>query len=229
MNEIKIPKVHRICKRTIDSYDDETIYKSSLMKVSNNLIFIWCPVTTSLTLKSIDNELDKALKSKINILNKLKDKYNVMRSKSINIVQELIINDFEMSIDGNVKLIPDAHISLMRSSRKNDLIQLLIKNINKNIGGNIEKEFEKVYNLLRYSCEYKFPELCFESDYTPSITDETLNKRIVQVWTIFQQYFKQFNYINYLDNFVIIKKEAHDLKSTFALIRILLEIGPIVC
>lgn len=227
-DEIKTPEVHRA--RLGDIGEDLDIERSNLVKFANKMIFLKFPVVASLTLQSIENELDEAVQSKAKTLQTLTDKYAIVQAKSVNIVQDVIVDDFEMAIDGNVKLIPDAYASLMRSSKKCDLIQLLIKNVSRTGGGNgnnnnesrFEKTLQKIYNLLRYSCEYKFPRLDAEDD-------NKLNRRYVQVWTIFQQYFKQFDYLDYLDNFVLIKKGVHDIKSLFAIIRILLEIGPIVC
>lgn len=199
------------------------------MKFANNLIFLHYPVVASISLKKIDDELKISMNSKKKILTQLKDKYQ-KKTRNINIVQDIIIDDFEMAIDGNVTLIPNAQANLMRSATKNNLIQLLIKQFDNTTNiKNSEKDFENIYNLLRYACDYKFPNIKFEREYTKIITDDSLNKRIVQVWYIFQQYFKQFDYIDYLNNFVIIKKRSHNIKFIFGILRILLEIGPIIC
>lgn len=199
-----------------------------LHKLSNMLIYEYFPFVAALSLKHIDDELEESLKMKIQTLEKLKKKYN-KRSKNVNIVQDIIIDDFEMYIDDNVQLIPNSHASLMKTTTENILIPIVIKQFSSaKEGKNIEKEFQNIYKLLNESCNNKFTKISF-SNANQEILDEHMIYRIAQVWQIFQQFFKQFDYLDYLYNYYNINK-INNTAEILNIIRILLEIGRInVC
>ncbi|WBR61501.1 hypothetical protein [Drosophila suzukii associated hytrosavirus 1] len=205
----------------------DSSFSVDLQKYANTLIYRNFPLVASLTLQAIDEELEQSLEMKENTLRKLKKKYN-KKSRNVNVVYDIIIDDFEMAIEGNVKLIPDAHANLMRTTNENNLIQVIIKQFEQNQEGKpIEKEFLNIYTFLRNACKYKFTNLVFADDNQENL-DEYMVARIVQVWQIFQQYFRQFDYPDYLDNYYTIKRST-DTKFILSILRILVEIGTINC
>lgn len=198
-------------------------FSITLHKMSNSIIYEMFPFVAALTLKHIDDELGESLNMKQQTLEKLKRKYN-KRSKNVNVVQNIFIDDFEMYIDDNVQLIPNSHARLMKNTTENILIPIVLKQFsNAREGKNIEKDFQNIYKLLNEACGNKFTTVKFSN-----ANQETLNPRMIyritQVWQIFQQYFQQFDYVDYLNNYSNIKRSS-DTRELINIIRILVEIG----
>lgn len=217
-------------KQLIETDASRRAYNVNLQRFTNTIISHQFPFVASVTLKCIDDELSQSLNMKIDTLERLNKKYN-KRSRNINIVNDIIIDDFDMYIADNVQLIPNAQADLMRSTKESSLVALLFNQgdeNNKHTNNKTTKnEQQNIYNLLRYACEYKFTQLVFK-DNTQRNLDQHMIYRIAQVWQIFQQYFEQFNYSEYLKNYYDIKRTAN-IAPIINIIRILVEIGPITC
>lgn len=217
-------------KQLIETDASRRAYNVNLQRFTNTIISQQFPFVASVTLKCIDDELSQSLNMKIDTLERLNKKYN-KRSRNINIVNDIIIDDFDMYIADNVQLIPNAQADLMRSTKESSLVALLFNQgdeNNKHTNNKTTKnEQQNIYNLLRYACEYKFTQLVFK-DNTQRNLDQHMIYRIAQVWQIFQQYFEQFNYSEYLKNYYDIKRTAN-IAPIINIIRILVEIGPITC
>lgn len=217
-------------KQLIETDASRRAYNVNFQRFTNTIISQQFPFVASVTLKCIDDELSQSLNMKIDTLERLNKKYN-KRSRNINIVNDIIIDDFDMYIADNVQLIPNAQADLMRSTKESSLVALLFNQgdeNNKHTNNKTTKnEQQNIYNLLRYACEYKFTQLVFK-DNTQRNLDQHMIYRIAQVWQIFQQYFEQFNYSEYLKNYYDIKRTAN-IAPIINIIRILVEIGPITC
>lgn len=210
-----------VLSRTIAGGD----FALDLQRMSNTLIYENFPLVASFTLRCIDEELEQSVQMKQRTLERLRQKYN-RRTRNINVVHDIIIDDFEMAIEGNVQLIPDAHAKLMKTTKESNLIQIIIKQFEQNLEGKpIEKEFMNIYKLLRLAQNYKFTRVQFSNE-SQEVLDEHMIYRIVQVWQVFQQFFKQFDYVDYLQNYYSIKNST-DTKFVLSILRILVEIGPV--
>lgn len=217
-------------------------FNVQLQNFSNNLVCQYFPVVAASTLKYIDDELSISLNMKIKTLKKLKQKYS-RRTRNINIVHDIIIDDFEMAIEDNVQLILKPYTNLMKTTPEKNLLQLILKQfelIPSNTAA-MDKEYANIYKLLRETCDNKFTEILFASTAknnndgggTSSADDSDnfekyMQYRLVQVWQIFNQYFKQFDYVDYVQNFYIIKTITN-IKFILTILRILVEIGSIEC
>lgn len=215
----------RLSRNNVSHIDEN--FAVSLEKIANTLIFNNFPLVASFTLSSIDSELSQSVEMKRQTLEKLKNKYN-KRSKTVNIVHDIIMDDFNMIVDGDINLITDAHADLIKSTEEKNIIQIIMRNF-ENIVENkaVESHFENLYNFLRTACNNNFTKLEFTNE-KQNILDQHMIYRIVQVWEIFQQYFKQFDYEDYLKHYYEIEKKS-DTKFIISIIRILLDIGPIKC
>ena len=223
-------------------------FNVQLQNFSNNLVCQYFPVVAASTLKCIDDELSISLDMKIKTLKKLQQKYS-RRTRNINIVHDIIIDDFEMAIEDNVQLILRPYTNLMKTTPEKNLLQLILKQfelIPSNTAA-MGKEYTNIYKLLRETCDNKFTEILFastannkdnndedEDDNGTCSADDSDNfekymqYRLVQVWQIFNQYFKQFDYVDYVQNFYIIKTITN-IKFILTILRILVEIGSIEC
>lgn len=220
-------------------------FNVQLQNFCNNLVCQYFPVVAASTLKCIDDELSISLDMKIKTLKKLQQKYS-RRTRNINIVHDIIIDDFEMAIEDNVQLILKPYTNLMKTTPEKNLLQLILKQfelIPSNTAA-MGKEYANIYKLLRETCDNKFTEILFASTVknneddscdggTSSVDDSDnfekyMQYRLVQVWQIFNQYFKQFDYVDYVQNFYIIKTITNT-KFILTILRILVEIGSIEC
>lgn len=196
-----------------------------MQRVTNIFIQDFFPIVSELTMHSLEQELNASLNMKERTLKKLKKRYKNSK-QNINIISTLTNDDYEMDIEGNVKLITDSHAYLMRSARETNLIQIILKQYEKAIEGkSIELEYTKIYTLLREYCENTFTKLEFVNQ-KQSVLDDVLIQRIIKVWQIFDQYFKQFDYLDYLNNYNTIKAKA-DTSFILSIIRILVDVGAV--
>lgn len=206
----------------------DVMFGPRLQKFANQLIYRTFPIVSSLTLKYVDDELGVALEMKQRTLRKLKKKYERLNANNINIVQDIYIDDYEMAVADNVKLVPDDQARLLRTTNESNLIQIIIKNFEANVQGRpIDTEFKKIYSLLNEFCDNRFTRVEFTNTNQQTL-DEHLLERIVRVWQIFEQYFKQFDYVDYLQNYYTIKSRA-DIKFTLSILRILMDVGALTC
>lgn len=227
MNFNDIPEISHqpMFLSTINVPDDS--FAINLQKISNTLTCDFFPFVASLSLKYIDEELAHSLDTKQKTFKKLKKKYS-KRKQNVNFVHDIIIDDYEMAIEDNVQLIPNAHANLMKTSNERNLISIIIKKFEQKLHGkDPDKEYINIYKFLQNACEYEFTQLDF-SNSSQTTLDEHLTDRIIQVWQIFQQFFAQFDYNNYLVNYYAIKNKTNT-RYILSIIRILLEIGPINC
>lgn len=99
-------------------------------------------------------------------------------------------------------MIAKPHANLIRTTKENNLVHIIIKQSEASLEGKpIEKEFKNICSLLRETCDNKFTQFEFINE-RQQVLDEYMIYRIVQVWQIFDQYFKQFYY---LENYYTIK------------------------
>lgn len=218
----------QLSRQNISSLEGETneIFGIVLQRFTHAIICEKYPFVASMTLQHIDNELAVSLRRKERTLAKLKKKYN-KRTRNVNVVQDIVIQDFEMSIEDNVMLIPKPHSNLLRTAPERNLITIIIKQFEAALEGKlIEKEFTNIYTLLRDACDNRFTQLEFLNSNQQTL-DSVIIYRIVQVWQIFDQYFKQFNYFDYLQNYYTIKNKS-DTKFVASILRILIDIGPTI-
>lgn len=196
-----------------------------MQRMTNNIINSSFPIVSSLSLKYIDDELGIVLDMKKRTLEKLKNKYERDGRNTVNIVHDIYIDDFEMAVADNVQLVPDAQTSLMRTADDSNLIQIIIKNFEATDRGTaVDREYTKIYELLHDFRDNKFTKVEFTNSNQNTLTNNMLEK-IVRVWQVFDQYFKQFNYYDYLQNFNQIK----NIKSTkfpTTILRVLMEVSP---
>lgn len=204
---------------------DLATFGPRMQRLTNNIINSNFPIVSSLSLKYIDDELGIVLDMKKRTLKKLKNKYERDGRNTVNIVQDIYIDDFEMAVADNVQLVPDAQTSLMRTADDSNLIQIIIKNFEATEKGvAVDREFTKIYELLNDFRDNTFTKVQFTNTNQSTLTDDMIN-RIVRVWQVFDQYFKQFDYYDYLLNFNQIK----NIKSTkfpTTILRVLMEVSP---
>lgn len=229
MNFDNIPEIPReplyVDKRIVQKQDEN--FHFQLQQMTNTLICENFPFVAAMSLKAIDEELQQSLDLKINTLAKLKEKYS-KKSSNINIVNDIIMDDFEMYISDNLQLMTNSSGRLLRNTHENDLVHIMLRKFEE-IGQGIQtdKSFENIYKLLHETCSYTFTQLVFANEKQETL-DRNMIYRIVQVWQIFQQFFKQFDYLDYLQNYYIIKNIS-DVRSCLAMLRLLIDIGPINC
>lgn len=208
---------------TVVSKDIEHTADVELQRVANIFIRYYMPYVSELTLNSVEKELVSSLDIKRRTLKKLKRKYRKY-SQNASIVRDIINDDCEMAIEGNVKLLTDMHVSLMRSANENFLIKTICNQFQATIkGASGDHEYENIYKLLKEYCTNHFTKFEFVNDKQPKLSSDMIT-RLVQVWQIFDQYFKQFDYLTYLKRYYDIKEKS-DSKYILSIIRILLDIG----
>lgn len=215
-----------LSRTTKSVIENDNNFSVSLQKYTNTLICEYFPITSSLTMKYINEELQQSLTIKNETLKKLKKKYN--QTRNVNIIHEIILNDFNEELESlnHIQLIPNAQSNLMSTTSENQLIQMIIKQFEDNVENNsMENEYLKIYEFLNIASKNNFTNLEFINN-NQSISRDQLYI-IVQVWQIFEQFFKQFDYYDYLQNYIKIKQSNSDSKFILSIIRILLEIGPI--
>lgn len=200
-------------------------FASNLQAATNNIIGLQFPYVAVMSLKNIANELNKSLSAKIKTLEKLKKKY---RKQNINVVQDIIIDDFEMYNNNNIKFFTESNTKFLESMNDKSLIQIIIKQFENNLRGKqVDEEILNVYKLLQTACNYQFTKLTFANESQTVLNDKTLY-RIVQVWQVFNQYFKIFDYLDYLENYYSIKNKTN-VNYVSTIIELFVKIGPITC
>lgn len=215
--------IHNTLPQFID-VNIESNFEHDIELYCDKLTRYYFPYVTKLSLQTLSNDLNKRYNDKKLTLQRLEKDY-IRRQRHVNIVHDITINDYEMAIEGNVNLLSNAHIDLMKTIDEKSLIPIICKqfeNINKGIEST--KNYENIYSLLRKACENKFTQLHFVNN-NQAVLSPQLVYIIVQVWQIFDQYFKIFNYLEYLKNYISIKNIS-DIKFVYSILRILVEIGP---
>lgn len=195
-----------------------------LQRASNAVISFSYPLVSVMTLKSIVDELNESIKSKKHTLDKLRKKY---RHNNLNVIHDVIIDDVEMYNSENLRLFTGSQSELVHSVTQPSMLQIIFKQIEDNVGKNSDPEFQEVYNFIHLACNNNFTKLSFENSNQTSLDPNTVY-RIIQVWQVFEQYFKQFDYPDYLDHYNEIRFIT---KTGFVadIIELLVKAGPISC
>lgn len=217
--EMRFEPFHRV--------DGGDKFRVALNEFTNTLIYENFPFVASLSLKAIHDELKESLDQKRITLRKLKEQYK--KTMHANIMSNIIINDFEMADADNAQLVPNAHSSLLSTADDlaivNVVMELAAPGYHKD--DEIDKSLEEFSKLLRFACDYTLPRIYFKNTDQTVLAPNTIYC-ISQVWLLFDQYFKQFDYLDYLKNYFAVRSvDNNNTKRINNIIRILVNIGPI--